>query len=168
MSGKAVTGQIAGTWSSLIAGQAQTCGIKTDQTVWCWGLNVDGQLGSPSNIGTTTPNPTPTQIPGVWTSIATNWTNTCGTDSDGTTWCWGLNQYGELGNPTNNGTTKPNYTPLQAQGTWSSITTGGTHTCGIASDGTAWCWGSNLYGELATTTNQGLGRPNPTPIEVIG
>lgn len=159
---------VPGTWSSITAGQAQTCGIKTDNTAWCWGLNIDGELGNSSNIGTTAPNPTPTQIAGTWTSIATNWTHTCGTKSDGSTWCWGLNDLGQLGNSANNNTRSPISTPMQVAGTWAGLTVGGRHTCALGSDGTAWCWGNNIYGQLATTTNQGRARPNPTPIEVIG
>ena len=47
---------------------------------------------------------------------------------------------------------------------WIALSNGEEHTCGIRGDGTAWCWGSNGYGELGdgTTTD------SATPVQVLG
>jgi alpha-tubulin suppressor-like RCC1 family protein len=46
-------------WSSVSAGGLHTCAIKTDQTLWCWGYNANGQLG----LGNTTLENLPNQLP---------------------------------------------------------------------------------------------------------
>jgi hypothetical protein len=35
-------------WASVSAGSAHTCALATDSTLWCWGDNSDGQLGTGS------------------------------------------------------------------------------------------------------------------------
>lgn len=32
--------------------------------------------------------------------------------------------------------------------TWATVEAGAIHTCAIRTDGTLWCWGQNLSGEL--------------------
>jgi alpha-tubulin suppressor-like RCC1 family protein len=34
------------------------------------------------------------------------------------------------------------------QADWQTVSVGGDHTCALKTDGTAWCWGSNRYGQL--------------------
>ncbi len=69
----------------------------------------------------------------------------CGVRSDGSAWCWGRNDFGQLGD----GTTTLQSSPVQVQGTgWARITTGGSFTCGVKLDGTLWCWGLNNFGQL--------------------
>jgi alpha-tubulin suppressor-like RCC1 family protein len=43
--------------------------------------------------------------------------------------------------------------------TWASVTTGGDHTCGIQLDGTLWCWGRNLHGQLGLGDARDSDRP---------
>jgi hypothetical protein len=76
--------------------------------------------------------------------------------TDGTLWCWGNNEYGQLGDGTNVGKN----VPVQVSGTnWVSVSAGGEHTCGIKTDGTLWCWGRNNYGQLGDGTNVGKNAP---------
>jgi alpha-tubulin suppressor-like RCC1 family protein len=159
--------QVAGAWDSLTAGGGDTCGVKTDDTAWCWGYNYSGQLGNATNVGTVTPNPTPAQVAGAWNSLDAGTHHTCGVKTDNTAWCWGGNLYGEVGPGTDVG--PPNPTPTQVPGAWSSLTTGDGHTCGVKTDNTAWCWGSNDGGQLGTTTPFiGTTTPNPTKVQVPG
>jgi len=59
--------------------------------------------------------------------------------SDGTLWCWGANESGQLGD----GTAKPSGTPVRViEGKdWRDVAAGSDFTCGIRSDDTLWCWG---------------------------
>jgi alpha-tubulin suppressor-like RCC1 family protein len=36
--------------------------------------------------------------------------------------------------------------------TWAALTTGATHTCGLSSQGVAYCWGNNRFGQLGVDT----------------
>lgn len=132
-------------WSQVATSGATTCGIRADSSLWCWGLSNFGQGGR----GKTAPVTTPAQVGTnrTWTSVSTSWFHTCATRSNGTLWCWGANKHGELGL----GTVGPAHTKPQRVGslkTWTSVTSGGFHSCGTRSDGTAWCWGQNIFGQL--------------------
>lgn len=86
---------------------------------------------------------------------------------DRTAWCWGSNAYGQLGNVTNSGTTTSNRVPLKVNGgSWASLSAGsGQHTCGTKLDGSAWCWGLDVYGQLGDG-NSGSVTAHPTPVQV--
>lgn len=143
-------------WVQMSTGLGHACGIKEDQTLWCWGENNQGQLGD----GTTTTRALPVQVePGTqWTHIAAGGDVTCALKTNGTAWCWGFNGEGQLGDGTNN----DSMTPVQVSGggSWTHVTSGvnlsgnGATVCAIKSDQSLWCWGSNNAGQLADgTTN---------------
>lgn len=71
--------------------------------------------------------------------------SSCAVRADGTAWCQGRNDFGQLGD----GTTILRISPAAVIGTgWSRIATGGSFTCGVKLDGTLWCWGLNNFGQL--------------------
>jgi alpha-tubulin suppressor-like RCC1 family protein len=51
------------TWTTIATGADFTCSTRSDGTVWCWGANTDGQLGS----GDLTQRTSPTQVPELTT-----------------------------------------------------------------------------------------------------
>jgi alpha-tubulin suppressor-like RCC1 family protein len=69
---------------------------------------------------------------------------------------WGDNTTGNLGlGNTTGGKTSPT---IVGAATWTDVATGNSvtsgdansgHTCGVQSDGTLWCWGRNVFGQLA-------------------
>ncbi len=71
---------------------------------------------------------------------------------DDTLYCWGKNEYGEVGN----GTTEECKIPIEVMGNVASVSFGFNHTAAITNSGDLYCWGKNTYGELGlnTTTNQ--------------
>jgi alpha-tubulin suppressor-like RCC1 family protein len=101
-------------------------------------------------------------------AIAAGAFHTCAALSDGSAWCWGQNDYGQLGDGTNN----QSYTPVQVAdatgvGTIAnvqSIATGAYHTCAALSDGSAWCWGQNTQAQLGDGSNNS----SNTPVQVLG
>src|SRR5262249_19667287 len=82
-------------WETIAAGDLQTCGIKLDDTLWCWGHGEAGQLGN-GVLGNTV---VPMQVgpPYSWQSVAPGRHTTCGIASDGSRWCWGYYASGEYG-----------------------------------------------------------------------
>ncbi|NBT25752.1 MAG: cell wall anchor protein, partial [Actinobacteria bacterium] len=75
----------------------------------------------------------------------------------GTAYCWGYNGYGQLGDGTSgNGDSSANrLVPVAVSGgrTYTALVAGGKHTCGLATGGTAYCWGWNRYGQLGDGTS---------------
>ena len=137
------------TWASVSAGGSHSCGVQTNGSLWCWGNNSTGQLGRGD---TTSPQLTPIQIGAVttWASVSASTSNTCATRTDGSLWCWGANDVGQVGD----GTTTQRTAPVRvgAANDWSSV----QRRCAVKADATVWCWGANDVGQIGdgTTTNR--------------
>jgi alpha-tubulin suppressor-like RCC1 family protein len=137
-----------------------TCALTPTGTAYCWGYNLDGELGN----GETDNQPAPVPVAGglAFTTVAVGGWHTCGLTASGSAWCWGRNDAGQLGE----GTTTTQLTPVPVAGglAFAEIAVGNRHTCGRTMTGIAWCWGDNRDGQLGdgTTTNR------PTPVAVSG
>ncbi len=133
-------------WKSIAGGFGHTIALKTDGTLWSWGLNSYGQLGV--NDTTSRSTPVTTLLGGNnWKSIASGTNHTIALKTDGTLWSWGRNSYGQLG--VNNTTFRSTPVTTLLGGTnWKSIACGGNCTIAIKTDGTLWTWGRNLSGQL--------------------
>jgi alpha-tubulin suppressor-like RCC1 family protein len=145
------------TWDSISANgitvvQSWTCGIKTDNTLWCWGYDNAGQLG----LGTSGPPiGTPTQVGAAqWQQVSVGVNcNTCGIQQGGSLWCWGDWSGGICGGFLGNGDTGPALSPVEiSPESWSDVAMGDAATCAIKADGTLWCWGINGRHELGDGT----------------
>ena len=101
---------------SISIGGGHTCGVKTDDTVACWGRNNAGQSTPPE---------------GEFASVSAGGSHTCGVKTGGAVACWGSNSEGQS-------------TPLE--GEFTSVSAGEDHTCGVKTDGTVACWGGNNAG----------------------
>lgn len=126
-----------------------TCGVTTDDRIYCWGVNDHGELGTstPSRISTT-----PVAIAGNrrYRQVRAGGSNACAITMSRDAFCWGDNQKGQLGN----GSTSGSQVPVRVGGPnvdWTRLTVG-QHACGIATDGRARCWGVNVLGELGDGT----------------
>ena len=146
-------------FTQVSAGNYFTCAVKSDTTVWCWGLNTSGQLGD----GTTTQRNRPVQVNGLSgvTRVESSEGYSCALKLDTTVWCWGSNSFGQLGN----GTTTNSSAPVQV----SSLTgvtqfaTGYGHVCAVKSDGSVVCWGWNVMMNLGTGTTTSSSTPVTPP-----
>jgi alpha-tubulin suppressor-like RCC1 family protein len=140
----AVTGGIL--FTSIAAGGSHTCGVSTSGSMYCWGSNESGQLGS-GGQGSGVSNPVQVIGPDDFTAVTAGENHSCGIAGGGQVYCWGGSEYGELGD----GVTGEHSSgsPLRVIGfSASAISAGANHTCAIATDGGAWCWGSNRWGAL--------------------
>jgi prepilin-type N-terminal cleavage/methylation domain-containing protein len=147
---------------SISGGWDHTCTVKkSDGTVWCWGEGQFGRLGIGNENDTTTPTMAVNGLTDA-TQVDCGWNFTCALKSDGTVWCWGDNQDGQLGN----GNLIDQFTPVQVSGMTSAtqIAIGNEHGCALKSDDTVWCWGDNDHGELG----DGYTTDNWTPEQVTG
>jgi alpha-tubulin suppressor-like RCC1 family protein len=130
--------------------QSHTCAVASDGTLYCWGLNDEGQLGWPAtNSGTyLVPQLVPNQQ-NVRT-IATGSRHTCALYWNGQVACWGHNDYGQLG--CSNAATPSGLNwclvPTKTGIAVAEIEASGEVTCARLADGTAQCWGRNDEGEL--------------------
>jgi alpha-tubulin suppressor-like RCC1 family protein len=86
----------------------------------------------------------------VFVSLAVGSFHACALTGDGSAYCWGNNQFGQLGDSTTVSRTDP--TRVVGGMKFKSIAAGVAHTCGITTDGSVACWGLNLAGELGDKT----------------
>ena len=145
-------GNFPTTWSDISVGLMHTCGISGTQ-VYCWGLNDDGRVGD----GTMITRTAPALVAGglSFTRVTVGILFACGLTTTGSAYCWGQNGSGQLGTGAT-GVFQLAPVPVSGGRTFVSITSGGNHTCAIDSDGNAYCWGMNQFGQLgdATTTDR--------------
>ncbi|MBI3041677.1 MAG: Ig-like domain repeat protein, partial [Betaproteobacteria bacterium] len=151
---------------STASGERNSYALMSDNTVWAWGYNGNGQLGN----GTTSPSTPPNQVnvlTGV-SAIAAGQYHALALKSDGTVWGWGYNGSGQLGN----GNTTQQLAPVQVQGL--PVVTGGaiaiaageSSSYALMADNTVWAWGYNGYGQLGNGVTTGAA--NPAPVQVMG
>ena len=121
------------------AGYGHTCAITESGAAYCWGTNGDGRLGN----GSTTASAAAVAVAGdlQFRHVSAGPSHSCGVTTDGSVYCWGdeENGYGYTG------TLPPSTSPLQvAMPSGVSLATvdiGEGPTCGLATDGSAYCWG---------------------------
>jgi alpha-tubulin suppressor-like RCC1 family protein len=165
------------TFATVAAGNQYSCGLTTSGAAYCWGENDFGELGT----GDTTFSLVPVAVSGalVFVALSTGFFHACGLARDGTAYCWGGNFAGELGNGSAAGPQQcaaggASYScstvPVAVTGglTFSSMSAGQWTTCGVATGGRAYCWGSNGYGQLGYGTSVFSLNPNPVPGPVAG
>jgi hypothetical protein len=120
--------------------------IKTDGTLWSWGLGTNGILGD----GTTVAKSSPVTTSGGGTSWCQA-SSGIAIKTDGTLWTWGNNNSGQLGDNSTVNKSSP-VTTLGGGNNWCAV---GSYSA-IKSDGTLWNWGNNSLGALGdgTTINK--------------
>jgi alpha-tubulin suppressor-like RCC1 family protein len=133
------------------------CGVSTDASIYCWGVNALIDSGAKS-VFTFSPARLATDI--TWSQVSLGLSHVCALTVDHIAYCWGSNGKGQLGNRD----TLTTLVPSQVYGgfNFSTIASGSSHTCGLTADGTALCWGFNAQGQLGdgTTTD----RASPTVV----
>jgi alpha-tubulin suppressor-like RCC1 family protein len=159
-----------GPWRDLVASGSgeHLCGQRDDNSLWCWGGNSHGQIGSaplqrtprriwyedtlprwPVAAGRSKTAYIKEDLPGHW----------CYIDQEKNLWCWGDNDFGQLGD----GTTLDRDWPRQVEPhrRWQAISLGIDYSCAIDVAGHLWCWGNNARGQLGdgTTTDKPVSVP---------
>ena len=156
--------QIPGTtWSTseggVSMGQNASYGIKTDGSLWAWGMNEYGQLAQNNKTNKSSPVQVGTDT--TWSQISGGGSCASAIKTDGTLWTWGINDDGNLAHNDNDTPTRRS-SPKQVgtDTTWYKV-----HGQGMATktDGTLWLWGSNFHGTVANNRTS-----YSSPVQVPG
>ena len=162
-------GALAGkTIKKLDSGDPFACVIASDDKMYCWGENSNGQLGN--NTLADSLVPTALYMTGVLAGKtildfdAGGWSG-CAVASDKLAYCWGYGQDGTLGNGTTTDSSVPvavSTTGVLSGKTIKSVRLGTDHACVTATDNRPYCWGTNNSGQLGNGTTT----PSNVPVAV--
>ena len=161
--------------TALACGAHHTLALRDDGTVWTWGSNWDGQLGT-GRSGADAHHSVPVQVIGPAgqgglldvTAVAAGMHHSLAVCRDGSVWSWGQNAYGQLGN----GRRVHSASPEQVLGGAArgkhlagatAVAAGAESSYALASDGTVWAWGWNAYGDLGAGITS-LSRSSPVAV----
>ena len=148
------------TYPKIVGGYNHFVGLKSDGTVWTWGYNGNGQLGTGDQ--TNRSEPTKTKVENAVDVTAGEYF-TAILKKDGTVWISGNNTYGQLGDGTTTDSTEfkqvPNLTDVI------QISAGSETMHALKKDGTVWSWGRNNYGQYGDGT--AVSKEDLTPSQMV-
>ena len=148
-------------FDSIAVGGMHACALSTTRQAYCWGRDLEGQLGDNRFVNSTTPIPVAGNL--SFSSISAGIEHTCGIAS-AKVYCWGQNGSGQLGNG-NVGSNADTPVAIASNASFVQVSAGANHTCALTTGGSAVCWGANLYGQTGPTA---VGSVQPTPTNVGG
>ena len=116
-----MSGVLAGkTIKQISAGGDHSCVIASDDKLYCWGFNSNGELGNNSSVSSSVPVAVNTDgvLAGkVIKQMSAGFSNTCAVDSGYGIYCWGYNSNGQLGNNSTNNSRVPTYVYVPKENT---------------------------------------------------
>jgi alpha-tubulin suppressor-like RCC1 family protein len=134
-------------WSQVSNHNSHTAAIKTDGTLWVWGVGgTSGQLGNAVISDRLTP--VTTFAGGTnWRQVSAGGQHTAAIKTDGTLWTWGSGSNGRLGNGATTGNISTPITTFAGGTNWKQVSAAG-NIAAIKTDGTLWTWGLGTFGVL--------------------
>jgi len=148
--------------------QGHICVIDSSRQTWCWGANHIGQLGSGDPfLGPSSATPIPVTGEQRFVQVVAAPRHSCGLTATQRAWCWGANEFGQLGSPavrdygcwSDSGDDRwfCSHRPLaiSSEVTFYDLAPGQHHTCGTSANPvhTLYCWGDDDHGQLGTGTS---------------
>src|SRR5207245_5107257 len=88
-------------FAAVTGGVAHTCGVTAAGIAYCWGRNLEGQLGDGTTMNRLTPVPVQAPAGVSFAAVGAGDFHTCGVTATGAAYCWGANGSGQLGDGTN-------------------------------------------------------------------
>ena len=146
--------------SAISLGGGHACAILDNGSIYCWGGGRNGQLGDGTH-SLMSVNGDFVDLPYGRTaiSISSGVRHSCTILDDHSTWCWGNNSAGQIGDGTfvdfsvsgtNNSSnpSSPVAVSIPSGIEFAAISAGLDHTCAVATNGSVWCWGGHERGQL--------------------
>ncbi|NBT26149.1 MAG: RCC1 repeat-containing protein [Actinobacteria bacterium] len=163
----AVSGNLI--FSGLAMGVFHTCGRTTVGKAYCWGQNSGGQIGD-GTIGTNRLSPVAVSGNQSFSSLVVGYKDTCGVTAPGGAFCWGENNFGQIGDGTGglgySDHSSDRSSPVGVSGsqTFARLAAGESYACGVTTGSAAYCWGGNAFGQIGDGSMTG----RVTPAAVAG
>lgn len=138
------------TWCQASAGDRRSSAIKTDGTLWTWGIANYGRLGDNTIVNKSSPVQESRNFVD-WCQVSTGSFHASAVRTDGSLWSWGRGTFGRLGNNSTVDRSSP-VREISNSTNWCQTSSDAT-TSALKTDGTLWSWGRQAsYGELGDGT----------------
>jgi len=152
---------------AITAGWNHTCGLNAGGDVFCWGDNQYGQLGMDDRF--LRHRPYRVSSAESFMRVSAGYLHTCALTADGVAYCWGSNEQRALGRETvpDNCAGVPcalEPVAVNTQLRFREIAAGEYHTCAIATDDRAYCWGWSSSGEIGNNTSTAATYASPVAV----
>ena len=146
-------------FTQITVGNYHTCGLDSNSELLCWGSRGYYRIANPS--------PLVIQLIQIYlrpnlrfygkelATVSAGGQHTCAIRYDATTWCWGMGNYGQIGDGGQYSSgTMPKMVEFPNNLSAVSLSLGYMNTCAIVDNGEVYCWGRNDLGQL------GIGKHN--------
>lgn len=141
-------------FKKVTCGQHHTCALTQKNDVYCWGNNAYGQVNMSANNKVNLPtkiNSDELESNELIKDLSSGMLHNCGVTNLGNIYCWGHNEYGQLGAGSNSPATigyavKPK-DPSFSNKFFKQVATYSSHNCALDNSGSTYCWGLNSNGQ---------------------
>jgi len=133
-------------WVEVACGDKHACARKESGAIFCFGENLEGQIGDSSFDPRT--SPTQATADTDWAEVKASGASTCARKQDSTLWCWG--KVADHFRPLTSTSLEP--VKISTESGWTSLAVGGAIVCAIRDNAETVCWGSNQSGQLGDGT----------------
>lgn len=147
------------TFTQISAGNAYTLALGSDGNTYSWGQNDHGQLGSGDLVDRSVPGLVSLPKNVTFTQISAGGRHALASGSDGKTYAWGYNYYGQLGDGTYMRRSLPVLVQVPAGAQLTQISAGQSHSLALDADNNVYAWGRNDSGQLGDTTTEEQRKP---------
>ncbi|MDF1618322.1 hypothetical protein P0N36_12705 [Petrocella sp. FN5] len=145
--------------ASLTANDGPAAAITNNGDLYCWGINLFGQVGNGSSRDNQT---TPVKVLSDVVSVTTSQTTVAITEN-GDLYAWGYNEMGQVGNGMEAYSQDSQTTPVKVLSNVVSVTSSITNTAAITTSGDLYSWGENGYGQIGN----GATKVQTSPVKVL-
>ncbi|MFO0647228.1 MAG: hypothetical protein U0326_13400 [Polyangiales bacterium] len=150
--------------TDLAVGYGHACAVVADATVRCWGRGTELGTGSISSSNTAVAVAGLTGVVQVAASAPATFGGsvgpfTCARKTDGTVWCWGSNDSGQLATGTTDNMPSARMAIASLVTGAQQLVAGGAHACVVQAGGAVRCWGNNLGYQLGDGTQESRATP---------
>jgi len=143
-------------FNQVSAGATHSCAVRTNGVVYCWGEGTLGALGRGDTVSSVIPQPIVADA--RFEQVSAGRLRSCAIADAGVLWCWGSEWESNRGLVD---VYHQRLLPHRVDGAppLRSVSVGGSSICGVGTDGHAFCWESNVFGQLGNGTTTGTAVP---------
>jgi alpha-tubulin suppressor-like RCC1 family protein len=132
----------------VAAGDWDACAIRSDGTLWCWGMDLTDAAAS-NAYGREHGSSVPLQVTGInrpVVKVAIGSSSICAITDDGALWCWGAEGFVTMDPNEQPQYVTPNPTRVTGlAGRVADVACGAAYACALLEDASVWCWGDPHY-----------------------